>query len=111
MALRITRGTGITLSVSVIAGIVLIAVAWARADTNLRRDLRDLRDLAQENQGALTNLGESLKQLSVSVERIKDASSDRWTRTHMRKLVKEWGRANPELTLPDVDEIAWEPRR
>lgn len=105
VAIKLKKTTGITISLGLLICIVVASWKFGQFDANRTRDYEALRQLAESNAVALTELKDSTIKMSDTLERLEGASADRWTRSHMRKLVKEFGKANPDLTLPDVDEI------
>ena len=97
-SLTLTKNTGITISIGLIIVLVVGIAGWVRSDTNLRRDLMELKHTTEK-------LGVSLEEMKDTLYEIKENSGERWSRKHMRKFVKECHSLNPNLKMPDVDEI------
>lgn len=110
--IRITKTTGVTVSVGLL--IVLIGGAVGglklvyergRSDAVLDSRLTDLKRATDDNAELLAGVIQGQAEQAAALSRIESATEDRWTRSQMRRLVKLWGQANPELHLPDVDDI------
>lgn len=105
VGLRITKATGITISVGLLivllggaVGGIKLVYEQGRTDAAAELRMSALEKLAAENSA-------KLGQVLESTRRIEESMGDRWTRSHMRRLMRELRQANPGLVLPDVDEI------
>ena len=100
------KNTKITVTIGAILALIYGVTQFVRSDTNLHRDLGDLRALSEQNSRAMAELQESIAVTSAGVARIESATGDRWTRSHQRRWAREVMRLNRGFVTPDVDEIA-----
>lgn len=94
------KNTTIGLSIGLLISIVIGVGAFVKSDTNLKRDLSDLK----HTQSTILAQNESLKtSVSELKDEISDMSADRWTRSDMRQYVRQLREKNQEMVLPFVD--------
>lgn len=96
----LSKNTTVGLSIGLLLSIVIGVGAFVKSDTNLKRDLSDLK----HTQATILAQNEALR---VSVAELRDQidtlAEDRWTRSDMRQYVRSLREKNPDLVLPFVD--------